>query len=66
MRMRVCYLDGHEAGLCCYLLIHTENRITSIISVLLPFVACLLTLPRITKEPLVQMIYGQQWKTKCD
>jgi hypothetical protein len=25
MRMRVCYLDCHEAGLCCYLVIHTEN-----------------------------------------
>jgi hypothetical protein len=24
MRIRVCYLDCHEAGLCCYLLIHTE------------------------------------------
>jgi uncharacterized membrane protein len=22
MRMRVCYLDSHEAGLCCYLVIH--------------------------------------------
>jgi hypothetical protein len=25
IRMRVCYLDCHEAGLCCYLVIHTEN-----------------------------------------
>jgi hypothetical protein len=25
MRMRVCYLDWHEAALCCYLVIHTEN-----------------------------------------
>jgi hypothetical protein len=40
MRMRVSYLDSHEAGLCCYLVIHTENR------VLLPFVTYLLTLPR--------------------
>jgi hypothetical protein len=24
-RMRVCYLDSHEAGMCCYLVIHTEN-----------------------------------------
>jgi hypothetical protein len=24
-RMRVCYLDCHEAGLCCHLVIHTEN-----------------------------------------
>jgi hypothetical protein len=23
--MRVCYLDSHEAGLCCYLVIHIEN-----------------------------------------
>jgi hypothetical protein len=23
--MRVCYLDCHEAGLCCYLVIHIEN-----------------------------------------
>jgi hypothetical protein len=25
LRIRVCYLDCHEAGLCCYLLIHIEN-----------------------------------------
>jgi hypothetical protein len=25
MRMRLCYLDCHEAGLCCYLVIHIEN-----------------------------------------
>jgi hypothetical protein len=25
MRMRVCYVDCHEAGLCCYLVIHIEN-----------------------------------------
>jgi hypothetical protein len=25
MRMRICCLDCHEAGLCCYLVIHMEN-----------------------------------------
>jgi hypothetical protein len=25
MRMRICYLDCHEAGLCCYLVIHIET-----------------------------------------
>jgi hypothetical protein len=25
MRMRVCYLDCHEVGLCCYLVIHIET-----------------------------------------
>jgi hypothetical protein len=25
MRMRVCYLGCHEAGLCCYLVIHIEK-----------------------------------------
>jgi hypothetical protein len=25
MRMRVCYIDSHEAGLCCYLVTHIEN-----------------------------------------
>jgi hypothetical protein len=25
MRIRVCYLGCHEAGLCCYLLIRIEN-----------------------------------------
>jgi hypothetical protein len=27
MRMLVYYLDCHEAGLCCYLVIHTENQL---------------------------------------
>jgi hypothetical protein len=30
MRMRVCYLDSHQAGLCCYLVIHIENLLHSI------------------------------------
>jgi hypothetical protein len=46
MSMRVYYLDCHEAGLCCYLVIHIENNITSITAILLPFVAYLLTVPR--------------------
>jgi hypothetical protein len=25
MYVRVCYLDCHEAGVCCYLAIHIEN-----------------------------------------
>jgi hypothetical protein len=25
IRMGVCYLDSHEAGLCCYLVTHIEN-----------------------------------------
>jgi hypothetical protein len=45
MRMRVCYLDCHDAGLCCYLVIQIET-FTSITAVLLPFVTYLLTLPR--------------------
>jgi hypothetical protein len=46
MGMRVCYLDCHEARLCCYLVIHVENLVLSIRAVLLPFVTYLLTLPR--------------------
>jgi hypothetical protein len=30
MRMRVCYLDCHEAGLCCYPFILIENYITAV------------------------------------
>jgi hypothetical protein len=43
MCMRICYLDCHEAGLCCYLVIHSQ-LITSISAILLPFVTYLLTL----------------------
>jgi hypothetical protein len=25
LRMRICYLDCHETGLCCYSVIHIEN-----------------------------------------
>jgi hypothetical protein len=25
MRMRICYLNCHDAGLCCYLVIHIED-----------------------------------------
>jgi hypothetical protein len=48
MRMCVCYLHRHASGLCCYLVIHIENLITSITAVLLPCVTYLLTLPRTT------------------
>jgi hypothetical protein len=30
MSMRVCYLDCHEAGLCCCLVIHIENILHSL------------------------------------
>jgi hypothetical protein len=30
MLMRFCYLDCPEAGLCCYLVIHTENLLHSL------------------------------------
>jgi hypothetical protein len=43
MRFRVCYLDCHEAGLCCYLVIDIEN-------ILPPFVTYLLT------QPLVKFV----------
>jgi hypothetical protein len=46
MRMRVCYLDGHEAGQCCYLVLDIENLLHPLQLFLLPFVAYLLTLPR--------------------
>jgi hypothetical protein len=28
--MSACYLDSHEAGLCCYLVIHIENLLDRI------------------------------------
>jgi hypothetical protein len=46
MRMCVCYLDWHEAGLCCYVVI-CRKRSTSITVVLLPFMTYLLNLLRI-------------------
>jgi hypothetical protein len=48
MCMRVCYLDCHEAGLCCYLLIHIENLLRPL---RLFYFHYLLTLPRIIKIP---------------
>jgi hypothetical protein len=30
MRMRVCYLDYHEVGLCCYLVLYTEKLLRSL------------------------------------
>jgi uncharacterized membrane protein YvlD (DUF360 family) len=43
MRMRVCYLDSHEAGLCCYLVISIEDLIRPLV-ILLQLVTYLLTL----------------------
>jgi hypothetical protein len=45
MRMSVCYLDSHEAGPCCYLVINIENLLRPS-QFLLSFVTYLLTLPR--------------------
>jgi hypothetical protein len=45
MRMCAFCLDCHDAGLCCYLVIHRKST-TSIKAVLLPSVTYLLTLPR--------------------
>jgi hypothetical protein len=51
MLLRVCYLDGHETGLCCYLVIHTEKPIISITAVLLPIVTYFLTLSHMKDTP---------------
>jgi hypothetical protein len=51
MNMRACYLDCHEAGLCCYLVTHIENLLRpSTTTVLLSCVTYLLTIPRIRKS----------------
>jgi hypothetical protein len=44
MSMHICYVDNHEAGVCCYLVITYRNPVTSFTAVLLPFVTYLLTL----------------------
>jgi hypothetical protein len=44
LNMRVYYLGCHEAGLCCYLVIH-RKPVTFFTAVLLLFVSYLLTLP---------------------
>jgi hypothetical protein len=43
MRMRFCYVDCHQAGLGCYLLIHNRKAVTSITAVLFAFEIYLLT-----------------------
>jgi hypothetical protein len=30
IHMRICFLDCHEAGPCCYLVIHIENLLRSL------------------------------------
>jgi hypothetical protein len=51
--MRICYLNCHKAGLCCYLVIHIENLLHPLQLFLLPFVNKLLTLPRIYVHHIV-------------
>jgi hypothetical protein len=57
MCMRVCYLDWHEAGLCCYLVIHIENPLQLFYFYLCPIywlsLVCLLCI-------LLSCLY-QQW-----
>jgi hypothetical protein len=48
MRMRVCYLDCYEAGLCCYLVIHIENLSRPLQLCYFHLWPILLTFPRIT------------------
>jgi hypothetical protein len=50
MRLRICYLDCHEAGLCCYLVIHIGNLLRTLQLVYFHLWLYLLTLPRIRKE----------------
>jgi hypothetical protein len=61
MRMRVFYLDCHETGLCCYLVIHIQKPFTSIIAVLLPFVTYLLTLSRNSHNMSYEFIFAKDY-----
>jgi hypothetical protein len=46
MRTSVCYLDCHDAGLYCYLVIHIQNLLCPLqLFHVLPFVTSLLTFP---------------------
>jgi hypothetical protein len=47
MHICVCYLDCHEVGLCCYLVIYIENLLRPLQLFYFHFVTYLLTLPRI-------------------
>jgi hypothetical protein len=51
MRMRVSYLDCHEVGLCCYLVIYTENLLRPL-QLLLPFLTYILAVSRIIENKL--------------
>jgi hypothetical protein len=66
MSMRVCYLDCHEAGLCCYLMIHIGTYYVHY-SFLLQSVTYLLPLPRITLQHPVALcilrISHRPWAT---
>jgi hypothetical protein len=62
MRMRLSYLDCHEAELCCYLVIHIEN-IKSITVVLLPFVSYLLAFhPTNVSDEILHLCSSETFK----
>jgi hypothetical protein len=46
MNIRVCYLDCHEGGLYCYLVIHIENLLHPLQQFYFHFMSFLLTFPR--------------------
>jgi hypothetical protein len=54
MRMRVCYLDCHEAGRCCYLVICIENLLRQL-HLFYFNLWCVYWLPRIFSEGLCRM-----------
>jgi hypothetical protein len=57
MRISVCYLDCHVAGLCCYLVIHTENLLQLFYFHLWPIYWLSLVYNKSFKEKVIELPY---------
>jgi hypothetical protein len=63
IRMRVCYPDCHEAGQCCYLVIHTENLLRPL--QLFYFIGDLFT-DSPSYFSLISSIFHSEWCVETD
>jgi hypothetical protein len=59
MHMRVCYPDYHEAGLCCYLVMHIENILHQLQLFYFHLRHYVLALPRISVSIAILVRSGQ-------
>jgi hypothetical protein len=65
MRMRVCYQDCHEAGLCCYIVVYIEKPLATLLLPIVTFYTAASCCTVYSELPLALLTVPMQLRQYC-